>query len=140
MRALRRPWVSVAAIGLGALACDGAGARVAPNTGGADGQRAEPAVPEGNGSSESLTPSGAVSPIEPMLPPSGAGGRADDYEDEGDDAERRSELDGVGGGGGNGGSGAENAGAGGARGGSGGSAGRSVDPVATEERRYALMD
>jgi hypothetical protein len=75
-----------------------------------------------------------------MLPPSGAGGRADDDEAEGDDAERRSELDGLGGGGGNGGSDAESAGAGGTRGGSGGSAGRSVDPVATEERRYALMN
>jgi hypothetical protein len=131
--------VNVAAIGLGALACDGAGARVAPSMGGADGQRAEPAPVEenylrGNGGAESLAPSGAVSPIEPVLPPRGAGG------DEDDDAERRSELDGLGGGGGNGGSGAESAGAGGTRGGSGGSAGRSMDPEATEERRYALVD
>ena len=132
MRAWRRAWVSVAAVGIGALACDGLGASVAPSAGGADGQRAEPAVPESNGGSESLAPSGAVSPIEPILPPSGAGG-------EDDDTERRSELDGLGGSGGNGGSGAESAGAGGTRGGSGGSAGRSLDPEATEERRYALM-
>ena len=31
MRALRRAWVSVAAVGVGALACDGVGASVAPN-------------------------------------------------------------------------------------------------------------
>ena len=131
MRALRRVWVRLAAIGCGALACNGAGSFVVPETnGGARGQLADPA--EGHGSRE-LLPSGADSPVDPRLAPVGAGGASEDDE-------RHSELDdGVGGGVGTGGSGAEEAAGAGGGGGAGFGGSGSADPASGEERRYALL-